>query len=327
MSPPPAPRRCERRDTTMGGRPLTLQPCAEALARVAELAEVLRDMGRLPLPVLARILAVMGWLTVNAAVHVWPMLVVTTPGIETHARYPTLAWGAHGSTHAEAPMVKNVCKPMVQPSSPPNGASLHVQKLGRRNVAVIGPQMLKAVGFMPDPKSRMSATWCASTLITASIGVLSATMQVEFSAHAVAAGHENRASMQRTARGRGEHACTRPAPVALLMHVWSGAHEMPLPQLLRGGAMVVGAAAVMLMLHKSMHARGASLIILLIHYCNNKKYMHELLYVIFSLLPYLLLEGARNLNSGLDHLVDGRKRGNDAGHDGKNLHGGFYDVA
>ncbi len=69
----------------------------------------------------------MGWLTVNAAVHVWPMLVVTTPGIETHARYPTLAWGAHGSTHAEAPMVKNVCKPMVQPSSPPKRASLQVQ--------------------------------------------------------------------------------------------------------------------------------------------------------------------------------------------------------
>jgi hypothetical protein len=72
------------------------------------------------------------------------------------------------------------------------------------------------------------------------------------------------------------------------MQVWSGAHEMPLPQSLAAGAMMVGAAAVMLMLHKSTHARGASLTILLIHYCNNKKYMHELLYVIFSLLTSLL---------------------------------------
>jgi hypothetical protein len=31
-------------------------------------------------------------------------------------------------------------------------------------------------------------------------------IQVEFSAHAVSAGQEKRASMQRTARGRGEHA-------------------------------------------------------------------------------------------------------------------------
>jgi hypothetical protein len=29
-----------------------------------------------------------------------------------------------------------------------------------------------------------------------------------------------------------------PAPVALLMHVWSGAHEMPLPQSLASGRMV-----------------------------------------------------------------------------------------
>jgi hypothetical protein len=74
------------------------------------------------------------------------------------------------------------------------------------------------------------------------------------------------------------------------MHVWSGAHEMPLPpQLLGTGTMMVGAAAVMLpYTYNSTHARGTSLTILLIHYCNNKKYMLELLYVIFSLLPYFL---------------------------------------
>jgi hypothetical protein len=143
--------------------------------------------------------------------------------------------------------------PMVQPSSPPKRASLHVQKLGRRKTVVIAPQMLSAVGFKPAPKSRTSATWCASTLTTASViaptvaltlalaptvaltlTVVLARIQVELSEHAVLAGHEKRASMQRTARGRGEHACTMPAPVALLMHVWSGAHEMPLPQSLLG---------------------------------------------------------------------------------------------
>jgi hypothetical protein len=60
--------------------------------------------------------------------------------------------------------------------------------------------------------------------------MLFAAMQVEFSAQTVAAGHEKRASMQRTARGRGEHACTKPAPVALLMHVWSRAQKMPFLQ-------------------------------------------------------------------------------------------------
>jgi hypothetical protein len=110
---------------------------------------------------------------------------------------------------------------------------------------------------MPAPKSRASATWCASTLTTASMAVAVvavvvaltptvaltlmlalALIQVELSAHAVLAGHEKRASMQRTARGRGEHAYRRPAPVALLMHVWRGAHEMPLPQSLVLGRMV-----------------------------------------------------------------------------------------
>jgi hypothetical protein len=68
---------------------------------------------------------------------------------------------------------------------------------------------------------------------------------------------------------------------------------MPLPQL-GAGAMMVGAAAVPYK-HKSTQARGASLTILLIHYCNNKKYMLELLYVIFrftSLLPYFLMAPA-----------------------------------
>jgi hypothetical protein len=31
-----------------------------------------------------------------------------TPGTETHARYPTLAGDAHGSTHADAPTVIKV---------------------------------------------------------------------------------------------------------------------------------------------------------------------------------------------------------------------------
>jgi hypothetical protein len=67
--------------------------------------------------------------------------------------------------------------------------------------------------------SRISATWCASTFITASVVVPSTATQLEFSPHVVDAGQEKRASMQRTAFGRGEHACTNPAPVALLMHV------------------------------------------------------------------------------------------------------------
>ena len=50
----------------------------------------------------------MGWLMVNAAVHVLPMLLDTTPGTDTHARYPKLAGDAHGKTHADAPMVIKV---------------------------------------------------------------------------------------------------------------------------------------------------------------------------------------------------------------------------
>jgi hypothetical protein len=73
-------------------------------------------------------------------------------------------------------------------------------------------------------------------------------IQVEFSAHAVSAGHEKRASMQRTARGRGEHAWTNPAPVALLMHVCMGAHEMPFPQSLVVGTMVGIAWIVLIVL-------------------------------------------------------------------------------
>ena len=43
------------------------------------------------------------------------------------------------------------------------------------------------------------------------------------------AGHEKRASIQRTALGRGEQAYTNPAPVELLIHVCNEAHEIPLP--------------------------------------------------------------------------------------------------
>jgi uncharacterized membrane protein YdbT with pleckstrin-like domain len=67
-------------------------------------------------------------------------------------------------------------------------------------------------------------------MVAVAVAVADAVMQVAFSAHTVSAGHEKRASMQRTALGRGEHAYTMPAPVALLMHVCRGAHEMPLPQ-------------------------------------------------------------------------------------------------
>jgi hypothetical protein len=67
-------------------------------------------------------------------------------------------------------------------------------------------------------------------MVAVAVAVVDAVMQVAFSAHTVSAGHEKRASMQRTALGRGEHAYTMPAPVALLMHVCRGAHEMPLPQ-------------------------------------------------------------------------------------------------
>jgi len=79
--------------------------------------------------------------------------------------------------------------------------------------------MLNAVGFKPEPKSRNVATSNASILTTASLPLADGARHRELSAHAKDAGHEKRASMQRTALKRGEHAYKRPAPVALLMHV------------------------------------------------------------------------------------------------------------
>jgi hypothetical protein len=105
-----------------------------------------------------------------------------------------------------------------------------VQKLGRRKLLVIGPQILRAVGLIPVPKSRNSATSNASTLMTASITSPIGDIQVELSEQKECVGHEKRASMQRTALERGEQANTSPAPVALLIQVWELAQEIPFPQ-------------------------------------------------------------------------------------------------
>jgi len=126
----------------------------------------------------------------------------------------------------------------VQRSSPPRGAFLHVQKLGRRKLLVIGPQILRAVGIIPDPKSRNSATSNASTLMTALVTSLVDDIQVELSEHKVCVGHEKRASMQRTALGSGEQAYINPAPVALLIHVCDPTQDIPFPQFCGLGAII-----------------------------------------------------------------------------------------
>ena len=91
--------------------------------------------------------------------------------------------------------------------------------------------------------------------------------------------------MQRTARGRGEHACTKPAPVALLMHVWSGAHEMPLPQSFPAGRGIADTLQtsiatmnndaftfiVMFMYYVLCVGFITYLLFLFMHECNNKK--------------------------------------------------------
>jgi len=103
---------------------------------------------------------------------------------------------------------------------------------------VIGPQILRAVGIIPDPKSRNSATSNASTLMTASVTSPVGDIQVELSEHKLCVGHEKRASIQRTALGRGEQAYTNPAPVALLIQVWKLAQEIPFPQFSGLGAIM-----------------------------------------------------------------------------------------
>jgi hypothetical protein len=113
-----------------------------------------------------------------------------------------------------------------------------VQKLGRRKLAVIGPQILSAVGLIPDPKSRISATSNASKLTTASVILPFGDIHVELSEQIDFVGHEKRASMQRTALGRGEQAYTSPAPVALLIQVWELAQDIPFPQFCGLGAII-----------------------------------------------------------------------------------------
>lgn len=113
-----------------------------------------------------------------------------------------------------------------------------MQKLGRRKLLVIAPQILSAVGLIPDPKSRNSATSNASTLMTASIILPLSDIQVELSEQIDFVGHEKRASMQRTALGRCEQAYTSPAPVALLIQVWELAQDIPFPQFCGLGAII-----------------------------------------------------------------------------------------
>jgi hypothetical protein len=112
-----------------------------------------------------------GICAVKEAVHVLPTLWLT-PKSDAHALYPKLAGEAQGRIQADAPTVMKVCSPIVHPRSPPNRASLHVQKLGSRKLLVMGPQMLNAVGFIPDPKSRNSETLNASKFITASYSMV-----------------------------------------------------------------------------------------------------------------------------------------------------------
>jgi hypothetical protein len=113
-----------------------------------------------------------------------------------------------------------------------------VQKLGRRKLAVIGAQILSAVGLIPDPKSRNSATSNASKLTTASVILPLGDIHVELSEQIEFVGHEKRASMQRTALGRGEQAYTSPAPVALLIQVCELAQDIPFPQFCGLGAII-----------------------------------------------------------------------------------------
>jgi hypothetical protein len=84
---------------------------------------------------------------------------------------------------------------------------------------VIGPQILNAVDFNPEPKSRNSATSNASMLTIASLTLPSGpdATHVEFSAQVEYVGQEKRASMQRTALGRGEQAYNKPAPIAVAL--------------------------------------------------------------------------------------------------------------
>jgi hypothetical protein len=152
---------------------------------------------------------------------------------------------------------------------------VQVQKFGSRKLVVIVPQMLNAVGFIPFPKSRIASTLTASILTTASIYALvlvlelsSVNMHFDSSIHVEERGHEKRASIQRTAFGRGEHAYIIPAPVALLIHVCDEAHKIPLPQFTISGlgnivGMVVGKVFTRVQSATSAHAKNVIGFILL----------------------------------------------------------------
>jgi hypothetical protein len=75
-------------------------------------------------------------------------------------------------------------------------------------------------------------------LTTASVILPLGDIHVELSEQIEFVGHEKRASMQRTALGRGEQAYTSPAPVALLIQVWELAQEIPFPQFCGLGAII-----------------------------------------------------------------------------------------
>ena len=62
------------------------------------------------------------------------------------------------------------------------------------------------IGDYNEPKSRMSSDSKASMLVTASTTLPSAALHLDSSAQAYDVGHEKRASLQRTALERGEHA-------------------------------------------------------------------------------------------------------------------------
>jgi hypothetical protein len=115
-------------------------------------------------------------------------------------------------------------RPTEQESSPPRGAPVHLQNEGSLKKLSIARQILSLfLGSMPlpvnsksqvqatrayfnccAPKSRNSSAAKASTFRTPSLTLPSAAMHFSSSAQVVEAGQEKRASMQRTALGRGE---------------------------------------------------------------------------------------------------------------------------
>jgi hypothetical protein len=89
-------------------------------------------------------------------------------------------------------------------------------------------------------------------------------MHVKCSPHVEEAGHEKRASIHRTASGRGEQAYINPAPVILLIHVCKWAHEIPLPQFWPAIGAKIALTPVPRM--QSANAKNAKSFILLYYY-------------------------------------------------------------